>query len=165
MVLSDNAITKLPGQLLSNLASLSHLLLDRNLLEDLPSSLFEANVSLTVLDLSHNRFSQIPEAVTQTLPDGALHQLQSLSLSGNLVDELGSFNMPSLWRLEVSDNKLQNLTGLNLAGMPGLQVNYIDYCSVHNVAKTINFQVLLENVAIKKLGFILRLSKWIVKIT
>ena len=127
LVLSDNAITKLPGQLLSNLASLSHLLLDRNLLENLPSSLFEANVSLTVLDLSHNRFSQIPEAVTQTLPDGALHQLQSLSLSGNLVDELGSFDMPSLWRLEVSDNKLQNLTGLNLAGMPGLQVNYIDY--------------------------------------
>ena len=65
-MLSDNALTKLPGQLLSNLASLSHLLLDRNLLEDLPSSLFEANVSLTVLDLSHNRFNQIPEAVSKT---------------------------------------------------------------------------------------------------
>ena len=127
-MLSDNALTKLPGQLLSNLASLSHLLLDRNLLEDLPSSLFEANVSLTVLDLSHNRFSQIPEAVKKTssmAAGGAMHQLQSLSLSGNLVDDIGSFNMPSLWRLEVSDNKLQNISQLNLAGMPGLQVHFL----------------------------------------
>ena len=117
-MLSDNAITRLSSQLFANLAILSHLGLDKNLLEDLPSSLFANTSNLKVLDLSHNRFTMIPEAVNVS----ALQSLQSLSLSGNLVSSLGNLQMPSLWRLEVSDNRLSNVTSTNLGGLPGLQV-------------------------------------------
>ena len=118
LVLSDNAITRLSSQLFANLAILSHLGLDKNLLEDLPASLFANTSNLKVLDLSHNRFTMIPEAVNVS----ALQSLQSLSLSGNLVSSLGNLQMPSLWRLEVSDNRLTNVTSANLGGLPGLQV-------------------------------------------
>ena len=118
LVLSDNAITRLSSQLFANLAILSHLGLDKNLLEDLPTSLFANTSNLKVLDLSHNRFTMIPEAVNVS----ALQSLQSLSLSGNLVSSLGNLQMPSLWRLEVSDNRLTNVTSANLGGLPGLQV-------------------------------------------
>ena len=118
LVLSDNAITRLSSQLFANLAILSHLGLDKNLLEDLPNSLFANTSNLKVLDLSHNRFTMIPEAVNVS----ALQSLQSLSLSGNLVSSLGNLQMPSLWRLEVSDNRLSNVTSTNLGGLPGLQV-------------------------------------------
>jgi Leucine-rich repeat (LRR) protein len=118
LVLSDNALSRLSSQLFANLASLSHLLLDKNLLEDLPSSLFANTSSLTVLDLSHNRFTAIPEATKAK----SMQSLQSLSLSGNLVSDLGSLQMPSLWRLQASDNKLANVTSSNLAGLPSLQV-------------------------------------------
>ena len=85
----------------ANSASLSHLGLDKNLLEDLPPGLFANTSNLKVLDLSHNRFSDLPEAVNAS----ALQNLQSLSLSGNLIGSLGNLRMPSLWRLEVSDNR------------------------------------------------------------
>ena len=67
---------------------------------------------------TYNRFTELPEAVNVS----ALQRLQSLSLSGNLVSSLGNLRMPSLWRLEVSDNRLTNLTSTNLMGLPGLQV-------------------------------------------
>ena len=101
LVLSDNAITRLSAQMFANSASLSHLGLDKNLLEDLPPGLFANTSNLKVLDLSHNRFSDLPEAVNAS----ALQNLQSLSLSGNLIGSLGNLRMPSLWRLEVSDNR------------------------------------------------------------
>ena len=118
LILSDNALSRLGGQVFANLASLSHLLLDKNLLEDLPSSLFDNTSSLSVLDLSHNRFSAIPEAANSP----ALHNLQSLSMSGNTIGDLGSLKMPSLWRLQASDNRLVNLTSSNLNGLTSLQV-------------------------------------------
>lgn len=133
IVLSDNALTKLSSQQFINLSALSHLLMDRNLLDELAPNLFVNNSqTLTVLDLSHNRFRSLPEAVSTS----KMQRLQSLSLSGNAIEALGNgLQMPSLWRLEVSDNKLANLTSGNLAGLPGLQVLDLSLNSITAIEK------------------------------
>ena len=129
LILSDNALTRIVGQQFSKLDTLTHLLLDRNLLEDLPANLFANNSKLSVLDLSHNRFAKIPEAAKTA------SKMQSFSLSGNLVGELGSLQMPSLWRLEVSDNKLTNLTADNFRGLSSLQVLDLSRNKIQSVEK------------------------------
>lgn len=133
IVLSDNALAKLSAQTFVNLNALSTLLMDRNLLQELPPNLFVNNShTLTVLDLSHNRFHAIPEAVSTS----KMQRLQSLSLSGNAITALGTgLQMPSLWRLEISDNKLANITHENLAGLPGLQVLDLSLNSIRSIEK------------------------------
>ena len=132
LILSDNALEKrLPGQLLNGMPKLTHLMLDRNLLEQLPGSFFDNTTTLTVLDLSHNRFDTIPEACTKT----RLSSLQSLALTGNTVSDLEQLQLPALWRLQVSDNKLTNISATNFRGLPVLKVLDLSSNQISHVAR------------------------------
>ena len=117
LVLSGNALETLPTKLFSNLSSLTHLLLDSNQLSDLPNGMFDhSGDRITVLDLSHNKLAAFSSFVEP------LVQLQSLSLSQNLFSDLGKLELPLLWRLQASGNRLQTIGSSHLKGLPALQV-------------------------------------------
>jgi len=71
---------------------------------------------ITVLDLSHNKLKTISSFIEP------LTQLQSLSMSDNLIEDLGKFELPNLWRLQASGNILTTINSSHLRGLPALQV-------------------------------------------
>ena len=130
LVLSGNALTSLSPRIFSNLGSLSHLLIDSNHLEDLPNGMFNRSSNrITVLDLSHNRLRSITSFVEP------LVQLQSLSLSQNLISDLGKLELPSLWRLQASGNQLHTISSLHLKGLPALQVLDLSNNAIANLER------------------------------
>ena len=120
LVLSGNRLSSININTFSNLASLSHLLLDSNNLEDsLNSKVFDmVKTHLKVLDLSHNNLQEITTAL-KSLNGGSL---QSLSISHNMVSSLEGINLPFLWRLQASNNKMSNMTLISFQDLPKLQV-------------------------------------------
>jgi len=130
LFLSNNAITFIPTKLFSNLASLTHLLLDYNLIEDLPLPMFNKSTNrVTVLDLSHNKLKTISAFVEP------LVQLQSLSVSFNLMDDLGRMELPTLWRLQANGNLLSQINASHLRGLPALQVLDLSSNAISNVER------------------------------
>ena len=130
LVLSGNALAALPIKLFANLGSLSHLLLDYNHLEDLPNQMFNRSSNhITVLDLSHNRLRSI-----STFVEPLVH-LQSLSLSQNLISDLGKLELAALWRLQVSGNLLHTISSVHLKGLPALQVLDLSSNSISSLEK------------------------------
>jgi Leucine-rich repeat (LRR) protein len=136
LLLSNNAITFIPPRLFSNLASLTHLLLDYNLIEELPLALFNKSSNrVTVLDLSHNKLKTISTFVEP------LVQLQSLSVSYNLIDDLARMELPTLWRLQANGNLLSQINAGHLRGLPALQVLDLSSNSISSVERVRKFSI------------------------
>eukprot|EP00095_Tigriopus_kingsejongensis_P005757 snap_masked-scaffold28_size608977-processed-gene-5.4 protein:Tk05757 transcript:snap_masked-scaffold28_size608977-processed-gene-5.4-mRNA-1 annotation:"slit homolog 2 protein" len=131
LVLSHNELgSKLPGRVFSKLPSLSHLLLDFNAIEELPESLFVNSSRITVLDLSHNRLATMPPAIN------SLKSLQSFAISHNHLKNLSRLQLPGLWRLQASGNRLGNVTALQLVGLPALQVLDLSQNRIKDIEKS-----------------------------
>lgn len=131
LVLSHNDLTsKLPGRIFTKLPNLSHLLLDFNDIQELPQALFNNATRITVLDLSHNRLGVIPEAVNN------LKNLQSFAVSDNHLKNLSQLQLPALWRLQASGNRLSNVTASQLDGLPALQVLDLSQNRIQDIEKT-----------------------------
>ena len=115
--LSNNQLTRLVNDALSGLESLEQLHVDNNLLEELEEQLLAHLSRLSLLDLSRNRLLAIPQTLR------FLRNLKSIDLSGNYISDLESSpNLPQLWRLNLSGNKIVNVSSTSLAGMAGLQI-------------------------------------------
>ena len=105
--LSHNHITKIESGAFQGLTVLTHLLLGQNKLSNLANDAFNNCPQLLVLDLSNNRLSVTPAAIS------ALHQLQTLDLSENMISniyEAPFLKMKQLWRLQLNGNLLSNIT-------------------------------------------------------
>ena len=125
LILSGNRLRSIEPNTFSNLASLSHLLLDLNQLNHpLDQKIFaKMKSSLKVLDLSHNQLESINEAL-KSLNGGSL---QSLSISHNHKlskpsDSLEDVKLSHLWRLQISNNSMTNVTLISFHHFPALQV-------------------------------------------
>lgn len=121
--LSGNLLTTIPPQMFAGLPSMTNLMLEANLLEGLAQGVFDTNSRLRVLDLSHNKlYNDALNAIR------GLEGLQSLSLSHNFISSLdGAKRLPSLWRLQASNNGISNLTTSDLEKFPALQVLDLSY--------------------------------------
>ena len=105
--LSHNNIAKIEANAFHGLTALTHLLLGQNKLNSLAIDALNTCPQLLVLDLSRNRLSSTPSAIA------SLHQLQTLDLSENMIDNIAEapfLKMKHLWRLQLNGNQLSNIT-------------------------------------------------------
>ncbi|XP_040574912.1 chaoptin [Lepeophtheirus salmonis] len=102
--LSHNKIEHLDSTMFSNFPHLLSLSLASNKLTILPDNIFSGLGSLIILDLSYN-------AIRANLRElfHYVHRLRELRLAGSFLRELPSFTLPSLVKLDVSDNHLSDL--------------------------------------------------------
>ena len=140
--LSFNSIERLDGGAFSPLSQLQILKLRGNRIRRLDAKALEGVSGVQILDLSHNSAAQLPTALLrrltalrhltlahnqlETLPQPLLRNtpLESLDLSGNRLRVLPAAALAAvgrtLARLELSDNRLDQLDGVMFARLPHL---------------------------------------------
>lgn len=96
--LSENMLDALPAMMLSESVRLQELLLQQNNISILPPGLFSELPSLTSLNISHNQLSS--QWVKRNTFSGLLH-LIVLDLSSNRLDDLSEFMFRDLHQLQV----------------------------------------------------------------
>ena len=114
--LSQNMLIQLTSDTLTGIEKLNHLMLDNNLLEEINDGVFSNFSSLSVLDLSNNRLRKIPKSLR------FLRNLKSLDLSHNLISDLGDLPLSQLWRLDLSNNRVGNISAEALQELISLQI-------------------------------------------
>ena len=114
--LSRNLLTQLASETLWGIEKLNHLMLDNNLLEEINDGVFSNFSSLSILDLSNNNLGRIPKSLR------FLRNLKSLDLSHNLITDLEDLSLSQLWRLDLSGNKISNISGKALQELISLQI-------------------------------------------
>ncbi|GMR37479.1 hypothetical protein PMAYCL1PPCAC_07674 [Pristionchus mayeri] len=142
--LADNRLTEVPSHL-PPMPSLLKLTLNRNLISDLPPGVFTFAPSLAELRLEDNRVCALqPLSLNETKSSLALLDLSGnclssislrsapvlayLDLSGNKLTELSPLSLlslPSLVEVRLSDNLLSRLSPLSISGTPGLRYLYL----------------------------------------
>ena len=87
-------------------ASLTHLHLSGNRIQEVAASSLSNASSVLVLDLSDNQLTAVPAAL------GGLQVLQTLDLSGNLIGSLEGasiLGLRQLWRLQLRGNRIRRV--------------------------------------------------------
>ena len=114
--LSNNLLTKLSSDSLLGTEKLNHLMLDNNLLKEINDGVFSNFSRLSMLDLSNNNLVEIPKSLR------FLKNLKSLDLSHNLIRNLVDLSLSQLFRLDLSWNKIENITVAALQHLISLQI-------------------------------------------
>lgn len=96
--------------------NLTKLFLRQNFIEEIPKGVFKFLTHLIMLDLGGNKITKIETDVFDSIP------LKSLILDSNYLTTL-SLNIPSLKRLDVSNNGLTSITVNNLNKLVELSLN------------------------------------------
>ncbi|XP_043188383.1 chaoptin-like [Amphibalanus amphitrite] len=116
--LRGNAIRQLDEKSLEGVGAVQILDLSRNSIAQLPETLLRRLTALRHLTLAHNQLETLPQPLLQNAP------LESLDLSGNRLRVLPSAALAavgsSLARLDLSDNRLDQLDGIMFARLPRL---------------------------------------------
>ena len=139
--LSSNEFVAMPTSALTEISSnLRHLNLSRNAIEHLDSTMFSNMPHLLSLSFANNRLTVLPDNIfigvgglrTLDLSSNPLRvnfkslchyirRLHSLKLSGVELDVLPTLQLPHLIRLDVSDNRLSDISVTSVEGMPKLR--------------------------------------------
>ena len=114
--LSKNLLTQLTNEALLGIELLNHLMLDNNLLEEIDEQVFTNLSSLSLLDLSNNNLLTVPKSLR------FLRNLKSIDLSKNFISDLEGIPLPQLWRLNLSKNKIGNVSATALKELISLQI-------------------------------------------
>jgi len=114
--LSKNLLTQLTTDALLGIELLNHLMLDNNLLEEIDEQVFTNLSSLSLLDLSNNNLLNVPKSLR------FLRNLKSIDLSRNFISDLQGIPLPQLWRLNLSKNKIGNVSATALKELISLQI-------------------------------------------
>ena len=114
--LSKNLLTQLTNDALVGIELLNHLMLDNNLLEEIDEQVFTNLSSLSLLDLSNNNLLNVPKSLR------FLRNLKSIDLSKNFISDLEGIPLPQLWRLNLSKNKIGNVSATALKELISLQI-------------------------------------------
>lgn len=149
LVLSKNLLTQVSNEALQGAKQLNQLLLDNNLIEELEDQVFTNLSSVSVLDLSYNNLLQVPKTLR------ALRNLQSVDLSKNFISELDSLALPQLWRLDISKNKITNVTSSTFNKMVSLQILDISNNNIAEVQRgAFDFNKLLRAIRLDGNGLV-----------
>ncbi|KAJ3314079.1 Leucine-rich repeat-containing protein 40 [Boothiomyces sp. JEL0838] len=130
--LHNNCITSLPLSM-ANLGNLSILNLKANEISNFPDEL--CNLPLYELNLGSNCLTELPQNFNN------LDKLQTLDLSGNQIEGSITLTNSALQHLDLSDNKISEISGLNEMRMLtnlNLSKNKLrDLCSISSQKLTI----------------------------
>jgi Leucine-rich repeat (LRR) protein len=139
--LSSNEFVAMPTSALTEVsANLRHLNLSNNAIEHLDSTMFSNMPHLLSLSFAHNRLTVLPDNIfigigglrTLDLSSNPLRvnfkslchfvrRLNSLRLSGVELETLPTLQLPQLTKLDVSDNRLSDISQVSVEGMPKLR--------------------------------------------